>query len=128
MIGAVLRRWHPSALIAGTLLLAACGGSAPSAPTATPISPPAAASPAASPAPVTSPLAAASPASSPSPSPEASGESYTIVEGDTLLSISQRFYGDETLWRRIYDANRQTIGDNPDNLRVGTVLRIPPRQ
>ena len=126
MIGAVLRRWHPSALIAGTLLLAACGGSAPSTPTATPISPPAAAaSPAASPAPVSSPVASPSP--SPSPSPEAAGETYTIVEGDTLLSISRRFYGDETLWRRIYDANRSVIGDRPDNLRVGTVLRIPPR-
>jgi nucleoid-associated protein YgaU len=50
-----------------------------------------------------------------------------VADGDTLATISARFYGDETQWRRIYDANRQAIGDNPDNLRVGTTLRIPPR-
>lgn len=48
-------------------------------------------------------------------------------EGDTLASIAERFYGDPALWRRIYDANRQAIGDNPDSLRLGTVLTIPPR-
>ena len=36
-------------------------------------------------------------------------------------------YGDPTLWRRTYDANRSTIGDNPDNVRIGTTLRIPPK-
>ena len=54
------------------------------------------------------------------------GESYTVAEGDTLATIAARFYGDENEWRRIYEANRETIGDNPDNVRIGTVLRIPP--
>lgn len=49
-----------------------------------------------------------------------------MAEGDTLASIAERFYGDSAQWRRIYDANRSAIGDNPDNVRVGTTLRIPP--
>jgi nucleoid-associated protein YgaU len=44
-----------------------------------------------------------------------------------LATIAERFYGDPTLWRPIYEANRSTIGDNPDNVRVGTTLRIPPK-
>ncbi len=56
------------------------------------------------------------------------GETYTVKSGDTLSKIAKQHYGDENQWRRIYDANRSVIGDRPDNLRVGTVLRIPPRQ
>ena len=55
------------------------------------------------------------------------GDSYTVAEGDTLATIAEKFYGDSALWRRIYDANRSTIGDNPDNVRIGTTLRIPPK-
>ena len=50
-----------------------------------------------------------------------------MAEGDTLAVIAQKVYGDSSLWRRIYDANRNTIGDNPDNVRIGTTLRIPPK-
>ena len=73
---------------------------------------------------------APSPSPSPSPSPtRAAGpeQSYTIDSGDTLLSISEKFYGDATLWRKIYDANRAAIGDDPDKLKVGTQIRIPPK-
>jgi nucleoid-associated protein YgaU len=31
---------------------------------------------------------------------------YTVVAGDTLRSIAQRFYGDESQWPRIFDENR----------------------
>jgi len=57
----------------------------------------------------------------------AGGDTHTIVEGDTLATIAARFYGDETQWRRIYDANRTLIGENPDNVKIGTSLRIPPK-
>jgi nucleoid-associated protein YgaU len=50
-----------------------------------------------------------------------------VAEGDTLATIAARFYGDESLWRPIYDANRSLIGDNPDNVKIGTTLRIPPK-
>jgi nucleoid-associated protein YgaU len=49
---------------------------------------------------------------------------YTVVAGDTLRKIAQRFYGDETLWPRIFNANRDQI-TNPDQIQVGWVLRIP---
>jgi nucleoid-associated protein YgaU len=55
------------------------------------------------------------------------GETYTVAEGDTLATIAERFYGDPSLWRRIYDANRSTIGENPDNVRIGATLQIPPK-
>jgi nucleoid-associated protein YgaU len=53
--------------------------------------------------------------------------SYTVRSGDSLSSIAEAFYSDDTLWRRIYLANRGAIGPNPDDLVVGMKLTIPPR-
>jgi nucleoid-associated protein YgaU len=111
------------------LCLSACGGGGGAQPTA-------ASSGATNAAPVASPPrpALASPSPSPaavsaSPSPSlAPGEQvYEVQPGDTLLSISEQFYGDATQWQKIYDANRDVIGPNPDQLRVGMRLRIPPK-
>jgi nucleoid-associated protein YgaU len=49
---------------------------------------------------------------------------YTVVAGDTLSGIAQRFYGDESQWPRIFQANQDQI-DNPDLIFPGQVLRIP---
>jgi nucleoid-associated protein YgaU len=51
-------------------------------------------------------------------------ELYTVVAGDTLRRIAQRFYGDENQWPRIFDENRDQIS-NPDQIFPGQVLRIP---
>ena len=51
---------------------------------------------------------------------------YTVQPGDTLSSIAQYLYGDSTLWRKLYDANKQVIGNNPDSLRPGEVLQLSP--
>jgi nucleoid-associated protein YgaU len=51
-----------------------------------------------------------------------------IAAGDTLPSISQRVYGDANQWRRIYDANKDTIGSNPNLIKVGAQLTIPPKE
>lgn len=114
---------------------AACGagGSAP-APSAVPTtaapavpapSPqrPSLASPVASPAPA---LSAGSPG--PSATDTAGSDTYEVQSGDTLLSIAQQFYGDVTQWRRIYDANQDVIGSDPDKLKLGMKLKIPPKQ
>jgi nucleoid-associated protein YgaU len=77
----------------------------------------------ASPSPA-SPSPAATQAAQAPPGP---GEEYEVKAGDTLLLISQQFYGDVALWRRIYDANREVIGADPDKLALGMKLRIPPK-
>jgi len=50
---------------------------------------------------------------------------YTVLTGDTLGKISRRFYGMASKWPAIYEANADKIKD-PNRLRVGTVLTIPP--
>jgi nucleoid-associated protein YgaU len=51
---------------------------------------------------------------------------YTVRSGDTLSRIAQLKYRDAAKWKAIYDANRGTIGFDPDRLEVGMRLRIPP--
>jgi LysM repeat protein len=51
--------------------------------------------------------------------------SYTVKEGDTLRSISRKFYKTSKRWREILEANEKKI-DDPDNLKVGQSLTIPP--
>jgi nucleoid-associated protein YgaU len=53
------------------------------------------------------------------------GRTYTVKKGDTLQEISQKFYGTTTQWRRIYTANRKTIGGDANKLKIGTKLSIP---
>lgn len=72
------------------------------------------------------------PRPSPSKSPSKHGEkekaggshSYTVKEGDTLASISRKFYKTSKRWRDIRDANEKKV-DDPDNLKAGTKLTIP---
>jgi nucleoid-associated protein YgaU len=52
-------------------------------------------------------------------------QSYTVQDGDTLSSIAAQFYGDDSQWMQIYEANKEAIGDNPDNISAGLVLTIP---
>ena len=72
-----------------------------------------------------------SPRPSVSPSPTVARSSATadyfveVQPGDTLRSIAQTVYGDANQWPRIYDANRESIGADPDALQAGTRLRIP---
>ena len=49
---------------------------------------------------------------------------YRVQKGDTLARIAEKYYGDRTAWKRIYQANRNQLA-NPDALRVGQVLKIP---
>jgi len=63
-------------------------------------------------------------AAAPQPSPVAA--EYTVEAGDTLRSVAAKLYGDAELWPSLYEANRDTIGPNPDALRVGMRLRAPP--
>ncbi|HEX9885369.1 MAG TPA: LysM peptidoglycan-binding domain-containing protein [Longimicrobiales bacterium] len=51
-------------------------------------------------------------------------EPYTVVDGDTLWNLAERFFGDPEEWTRIYEANRERISD-PRVLPPGLVLDIP---
>lgn len=50
---------------------------------------------------------------------------YTVQSGDTLWGIAQKLYGNGNQWQKIYNANKSRIGNNPDALQPGQVLRIP---
>lgn len=52
-------------------------------------------------------------------------ETYTVREGENLRHIALRLYGDQDRWTEIYEANRDLVGDDPNNLWVGLSLTIP---
>jgi nucleoid-associated protein YgaU len=60
----------------------------------------------------------------PVPSPPKPEQTYTVVSGDNLSKIAKKFYGDAKQWRRIFEANKDTI-ENPDLIYPGQVLKIP---
>ena len=53
-------------------------------------------------------------------------QSYTVVAGDSLSKIAKKFYGNANAWKAIFEANTDKIS-NPDLIRPGQVLRIPPK-
>ncbi len=60
------------------------------------------------------------------PKPESLKE-HTVAAGDSLSKIAAQYYGDGSAakWKAIYEANKETIGDNPSLIRPGQVLKIP---
>lgn len=52
---------------------------------------------------------------------------YTVQSGDSLSTISQRFFGNMSAdnVNRIYFSNMATIGSNPNLIRPGQKLYIP---
>lgn len=57
------------------------------------------------------------------PKPEI--RTYKVLPGDTLMRIARSVYGDGTKWRRIYEANLDSM-ENENDLKVGQIIRIPP--
>lgn len=49
---------------------------------------------------------------------------YVVRDGDTLASISRKFYKSSGRWRKIRDANKNVIAD-PAKLKAGMTLTIP---
>jgi nucleoid-associated protein YgaU len=58
----------------------------------------------------------------PTTTPEPVVRKYTVVSGDTLSAVSERFYGDPNRYEQIADASDVS---NPDLLHRGQVLTIP---
>ncbi len=55
-----------------------------------------------------------------------SGWWYTVVSGDSLYKIAQRYYGNGNLWTAIYNykSNSRIIGPNPNLLRAGISIEL----
>ena len=53
------------------------------------------------------------------------GKTYTVVKGDCLWNIAKKFYGNGSLYTKIYEANKGIIGGNPNLIYPGQVYTIP---
>jgi len=74
-------------------------------------------------APAPAPAAEPAPAPAAPPPPAAPApRTYTVVSGDTLWAIAERFYGDGSKYQQIADASGIA---NPDLIHPGQVLTIP---
>jgi len=51
---------------------------------------------------------------------------HIVRPGESLYSIADHYYKNADLWRVIFDANRTTLGADPDQLGAGDILKIPP--
>ncbi len=71
-------------------------------------------------------IAAPTSAPIPTPSPSVAPQErvHTVVSGDTLTSIAQKYYGDASKYAKIYEANKDTLPD-PNSLKVGQKLKVP---
>lgn len=62
----------------------------------------------------------------PPPAPTAAAKTYTVVKGDTLSRIAARQLGSGSRMNEIIAVNKGLI-DDPDDIRVGMVLKLPAR-
>ena len=62
------------------------------------------------------------PAPAPAPAPVPAEDTYTVVKGDCLWSISQKLFGSGKLWNTLYELNKAQI-KNPDIINIGQVLK-----
>ena len=60
--------------------------------------------------------------------PQGGAPDYTqwheVKKGETLSKIAQQYYGDASLYPKIFEANKDVLKD-PDMIRIGQKLRIP---
>lgn len=47
---------------------------------------------------------------------------HTVAKGETMGSLSQKYYKDATKWKKIADANPKV---NPNSMQIGTKLLVP---
>ncbi len=56
--------------------------------------------------------------------PAAASRTHTVVKGDTLAGIAQKYYGKSAQWPKIAEANKDVLPD-PTKLKLGMVLKVP---
>lgn len=52
-------------------------------------------------------------------------KTYTVKPGDCLWNIAKQVYGSGSDYTKIYNANKGTIGGNPNLIYAGQVLTLP---
>ncbi|MFT5681095.1 MAG: hypothetical protein ACI8RZ_002001 [Myxococcota bacterium] len=52
-------------------------------------------------------------------------ETVTVVAGDTLSAIADRYLNDTRRWRELYALNQDTVGNDPGHIVADQVLRMP---
>lgn len=58
----------------------------------------------------------------------AAPNTYTVQKGDTLIELSRKFYGSETEWKRILEANAGTLKGDAKAITPGMKLVIPAKR
>jgi len=49
---------------------------------------------------------------------------HEVKKGDTLWKIAEKYYGDGSLYKTIFEANKDIL-KNPDMIKIGQKLHIP---
>ncbi|MFM9276474.1 LysM peptidoglycan-binding domain-containing protein [Paenibacillus jiagnxiensis] len=52
-------------------------------------------------------------------------KTYTVKSGDSLSKIAKLELGNSSLWKKIYELNKKTIGNNPNLISPGQKLVMP---
>jgi len=60
--------------------------------------------------------------------PKVSYTIHTVKDGDKLWNLAEKYLGRGHRYKKIIELNKKELGDNPERLRVGLKLRIPPKQ
>ncbi len=53
---------------------------------------------------------------------------HIVKPGETLASISKRYYKTTDKWEMLFRLNRETVGADPDDLEAGMKITIPPAE
>jgi nucleoid-associated protein YgaU len=70
------------------------------------------------------------PMSTPMPTPmstttTSAAKTYTVQSGDSLSLIAKRLLGDMKRWPELFSLNKDVIGQDPDRIFPGQVLKLP---
>ncbi len=54
----------------------------------------------------------------------AGARKHTVQKGDTYFALARKYYGDQSQWKKIYEANKSRYPDK-NKIPVGAELTIP---